>query len=179
MKFLRFENQSVARAALAAWMFDGDWPAYIGDAAVDVVGVIRKPVSEPDEHGAQEFEPLPGFHINLSRPVPELAEFEIEAPATPARVFAGYEPNPAPRFLQFASLQFLELFTEAEQLAVVEATLVSAPVKLWYDKLLAADFVTRADPRTEQGLDTLVTAGLLTEQRRDEILDAMQTTEPA
>lgn len=99
MKFLRFENKSAARAAFAPWIIEGEWPAYIGNVAVDVVGVIRKLVGEPDEHGNQEFETLPGFHVNLSGPVPELADFEIEPPATPARVFAGWvpdQPEPVP-----------------------------------------------------------------------------------
>lgn len=80
-------------------------------------------------------------------------------------------PNP-PK--QFTSLEFLDLFTEAEQLAIVQAGMASAPVKLWYDRALAAQFVTIADPRTAGGLAALVTAGLLTEARRASIVEAMQ-----
>lgn len=78
---------------------------------------------------------------------------------------------PAPK--QFTSLEYLELFSEDEQLAVVSATMVNAQVKLWYDKMLAAGYITKADPRTATGLDALVTSGLLTAGRRAEIWDAL------
>ena len=81
---------------------------------------------------------------------------------------------PAPVYPQFTSLQFLDLFTEPEQLAVATAAMQSAQVKLWYDRLLAAMFITLADPRTAAGLDALVAMGLLTATRRDEIIGAMQ-----
>lgn len=70
----------------------------------------------------------------------------------------------------FTSLEFLELFTTEEQLAVVERTLTSAPIKLWYDRLLAAGYVDLEDPRTESGLSALVAADLITETRKNEIL---------
>lgn len=90
----------------------------------------------------------------------------------------GFEPPPVqlPEIIypKFSSLDMLDLFTGPEQLAVVEATLVSAPVKLWYDRLLAAEFVTYEDPRTEGGLLALVGAGLLSKDRKDAIVAAMQ-----
>lgn len=75
---------------------------------------------------------------------------------------------------QFSSLEFLDLFTGSEQLAVATAAMQSAQVKLWYDRTLAAMFITLADPRTAAGLDALVAMGLLTATRRDEIIGAMQ-----
>ena len=81
------------------------------------------------------------------------------------------DPAPAPP-KQFTSLEYLDLFTESEQLAVVSATMAVPQVKLWYDKMLAAGFITSADPRTEGGLSALVGAGLLTEARKVEILAA-------
>ena len=50
----------------------------------------------------------------------------------------------------------------------------NAAVKLWYDRMLAANFVTLADERTEAGLDALVSAGLLTSARRTAIVGLMQ-----
>lgn len=79
-----------------------------------------------------------------------------------------------PSYKTFTSLGFLDLFTEAEQLAVAEAALQSAQVKLWYDRLLAASYITLSDPRVEAGLSSLVEAGLLTSDRRIEIVKAMQ-----
>lgn len=101
----------------------------------------------------------------------------------------GYQPvegdlyedgvfSPAPKqplaFPRLSALEMLDLFTEAEQLAVVEATMSSPAVKLWYDRLIAATFVTYEDPRTEAGLQALVDAELITAQRKEEIVAAMQ-----
>lgn len=72
-----------------------------------------------------------------------------------------------------SSLEFLDLFTEAEQLAVVTATMSVPAVKLWYDRLLAAGYITIADPRTDAGLDALVNAGLLTSARKAQIAEAL------
>ena len=83
------------------------------------------------------------------------------------------DPLPPPPPKQFTSLEYLDLFTESEQLAVVSATMAVPQVKLWYDKMLAAGFITTADPRTEGGLAALVGAGLLTEARKVEILAVM------
>lgn len=81
---------------------------------------------------------------------------------------------PEPEWPQFTALEMLDLFTEAEQLAVVGATMSNAAVKLWYDRLIAATFVTYADPRTEGGLQALVDAELLDPGRKAEIVAAMQ-----
>lgn len=86
-------------------------------------------------------------------------------------------PTPAPAYPQFSALQMLDLFTEPEQLAVVNATMTNAAVKLWYDRMIAATFVTYEDPRTEGGLQALVDAGLLAAERKEEIVAAMQPTE--
>lgn len=93
MKFLRFETEAAARSAFAQWIIEGSWPAYINAVAVDVVGIIHKPIGEPDELGKQDFETLPGFHINLSGAVADLAAFDIDPPDSPARVFAGWGAN--------------------------------------------------------------------------------------
>lgn len=75
---------------------------------------------------------------------------------------------------QFTALQMLDLFTEEEQIAVVSATMTVPAVKLWYDRLIAATFVTYEDPRTEGGLQALVDAGLLAPGRKADIVAAMQ-----
>ena len=84
------------------------------------------------------------------------------------------EPEPTPPQptykTQFLPLEFLSKFTEQEQIAVVQATLSSAQLKLWYDKMLAASFIDLSDPRTVGGLTALVSFGLLTEARKNEIL---------
>lgn len=77
---------------------------------------------------------------------------------------------PAPPAVSTTPLQFIDRFTEAEQLAVVTATMSVPSVKLWYDKLLAAQEVVFADPRLSAGLDGLIAAGLLAPERKAEIL---------
>ena len=93
MKFLKFQSEAAAIAAFAPWATDeATYPNYIGAVAVDVVGVIYKPTGsmlDTDDGPVPEFEVLPGWHVNLSGEVPELAAFEIDAPDTPARIFAG------------------------------------------------------------------------------------------
>lgn len=68
------------------------------------------------------------------------------------------------------SLSFIELFTKVEQLAVLTAAMQSAELRLWYDKLMAADEVAFDDPRLLEGMGVIVSAGLITQARRDEIL---------
>jgi hypothetical protein len=91
-------------------------------------------------------------------------------PITVAEMVILTAPPPAPPKTQFTSLEFLAKFTEVEVLAVVGATLQSAPLKLWYDMMMAASYVDLEDVRTEQGLDALIAAGLLEPSRKAEIL---------
>lgn len=80
-------------------------------------------------------------------------------------------PPPEPQYkTQFTSLEYLDRFTEAEQITVVTVTQSNAQVKLWYDKMLAASYVDIADPRVSAGLDALIAAGLLAPARKAEIL---------
>ena len=93
-----------------------------------------------------------------------LSEGNTPEPADP--------PPPAPP-KQFTSLEFLDLFTSSEQLAIVQASMSVAQVKLWYDRTLAAAFISLSDPRTELGLEAAVAGGLITEIRKSEILAKM------
>lgn len=77
---------------------------------------------------------------------------------------------PEPAALRVTPLQFIDRFTDEEQLAIVSATLANPAVKLWYDKLLAAQEVVFDDPRLSVGMNNLVAAGLITEARKVEIL---------
>lgn len=83
---------------------------------------------------------------------------------------------PAAPKTKFLPLEFLDKFTIDEQMAVVSATMNSVPVKLWYDKLLAASFVDLNDTRTLEGLNALVSAGLLDSSRINEIMTPGVTT---
>lgn len=68
----------------------------------------------------------------------------------------------------------LDLFTKPEQMEVVTATITDPVVKLMYDRLLGAAYLTYEDPETEKGLSLLVSKGLLTEERKAEIVAEMQ-----
>ena len=95
----------------------------------------------------------------------EITEREL----TPEEIAALPAPQPAPP-RTCTPLEFIERFTEAEQLAVVTAAMQVPALRLWYDKLMAAQQVVEDDPRLASGLDALVSAGLITEQRRDEVM---------
>lgn len=100
MRFLKFETEHQARTVFAALMQNDAWPAYIGSVAVDVVGVVQRPtgnVIQTPEGAVPEMVSVPGWHINLSERVPELEPYEVVAPATPDRVFAGSDAVQTPR----------------------------------------------------------------------------------
>ncbi len=95
--YLKFADEAEFIQAFAPHMAtDGQGepmlPAYIGTSAVDVIGTIHKPTGEfttIEGFRIPTMQPIPGWHVNLSGEVPELAAFEIDAPDTPARIFAG------------------------------------------------------------------------------------------
>lgn len=75
---------------------------------------------------------------------------------------------------RFFGNQKLDLFTREEQLTVVAATMTDPVVKLMYDRLIGAAYLSYEDPETEQGLSMLVNKDLLTPERKAEIVSAMQ-----
>jgi len=76
----------------------------------------------------------------------------------------------SPVITTLTPLQFINLFTDAEQLAIVTATMKDPRIKLWYDKLLISSSISLADPQISVGLDFLVEDNLITIQRKNEIL---------
>ena len=73
----------------------------------------------------------------------------------------------------FTGLSKLNLFTSDEQVAIAIASNTTPSVKLVYDRFLAADYLTYSDPEVEQGLHLLVQSGLLTQERKDAIVQTM------
>lgn len=90
----------------------------------------------------------------------------------------GNTPDPAdapPKtYPQFRGNEKLDLFTQAEQIAVVTATMSDPLVKLMYDRMIGAAYLSYEDPETEAGLSLLVDKGLLTPERKAEIVSHMQ-----
>lgn len=81
---------------------------------------------------------------------------------------------PPPVYRQMSSLDFLRLF-DPERRAIKQAAMQDVDIGIWYDDTVAAQFVVYSDPRVEQGLAALVIAGLLTPERKAEIVSAMTT----
>jgi hypothetical protein len=115
----------------------------INTVIVDSLGDIMGSVACPDHIGI-------GHHID--EPVPVVPE---EAPAPQTRC---------------TPLQFIEKFTDSEQLAIVTAAMSSPALRLWYDKLMASQEVVFSDPRLSSGMEALATVGLISETRSEEIL---------
>ena len=85
------------------------------------------------------------------------------------------KPTPEPEFkTKFTSLEYLDRFTEQEQVDIVTATNSNIQIKLFYDRLLAATFIDLEDQRTEAGIDALISAGLLDESRKEELMTPEQ-----
>lgn len=82
--------------------------------------------------------------------------------------------EPVPQYPRFVGNAKLDLFTQAEQLTVVTASMTDPMVKLMYDRLLGAAYLTYEDTETGQGFSLLVSKGLLTEERKAEIVAVMQ-----
>lgn len=140
--------------------YDGsaEMPPGAAGANPEVATLEPLPVFDPLTHRARRVggtwtvEPIPEY---LPEPEPEP------------------EPEP-PQFPRFFGNEKLDLFTPAELLKVVTATMSDPVVKLMYDRLLGAAYLTYEDPETEQGLALLVSKGLLTAERKSAIVALMQ-----
>jgi hypothetical protein len=72
---------------------------------------------------------------------------------------------------QIGALDFIGRFTTAEQQAIQSAGQSNWQVQLWMTQLAAAGTVNVTDTRVTTGMAQLVTLGLLTQQRSDQILN--------
>lgn len=123
--------------------------------------------TDPEAHGRELFNRAVGGEFG------EVAEYDGPIFDGPSDI-----PPAPPVIARITPLEFIDRFTYDEQIAIVTATLQNPAVKLWYDKLLAASFVSFDDPRLSAGLDVLVQAGLLTAERRAEIIpEVIQVSE--
>jgi len=79
--------------------------------------------------------------------------------------------EPAPSSI-LTRLEFRNRFTMSEKIAIYTAANSSVEIKIWLDDLACAESVDLFDTQTQQSVEALVQAGLLTEQRKNEILNA-------
>lgn len=113
---------------------------------------------------------------------PAYAEQFIEAPDEveagwlyDGQVFTAPPPLP-PAYPRFFGNAKLDLFSPEEQIAVVTATMTDPIVKLVYDRLIGAAYLSYEDPETEHGLALIESRGLIVPARKAEIVQAMQPT---
>lgn len=93
---------------------------------------------------------------------------------------AGNIPQPADpvpvEWPKLSARDFLALFTQEEKLAIKAATRANDEIGLWYDEMLASQFITGEDPDTGRGLMALLSGGLLTSARHSAITAALKPT---
>ena len=86
----------------------------------------------------------------------------VEVPEPPA-------PPATPR-TRLTRLEFRNQFTMAEKQALYTAAQSSVDIQIFLDDVNAAEYVETTDQLTIDGLGALVSEGLLTQARADEIL---------
>lgn len=70
---------------------------------------------------------------------------------------------------QFSSRQFLARLGPEKRIAL--KTHPEIAVQLWYEELIAADFIDVNDPSTQEAADLGVHLGIFTQQERDDLLE--------
>jgi hypothetical protein len=93
--------------------------------------------------------------------------------ATNAEVDAAYATflvsNPRQRQQIYTSLDFINLFTQLEQLALAATLQQNPALFVWFTKMLAAASVDATAPETVAAVSALATAGVITQTRAREI----------
>lgn len=96
---------------------------------------------------------------------------------SPQREGAAFMPDDAPEIVAFHArlarapvdfLAFMALFTPAEQAAIVDSN--ATPVRLFRLMAAGAGALDLADARVVAGLDALVAAGLISAERKADVL---------
>ncbi len=96
------------------------------------------------------------------------AEYDGTDFVTPPAPEPTPDPEPTPK--QYTQLEYQSLFTLAELVAVEVAAGTDPTLRVLQRMQQAATYISLADPRTLQGMQYLVSAGILTQARYDEIL---------
>lgn len=145
---------------------------YMGSSPRPIDPVRGEPAAINTE--VATLDPLPNFDPATERPRRASGAWTVELIPDPVpEPEPEPTPEPEPQYPRFFGNEKLDLFTQSEQLAVVTATMSDPLVKLMYDRLLGAAYLTYEDAETEQGLHLLVDKGLLTAARKAEIVARM------
>ena len=75
-----------------------------------------------------------------------------------------------PVIKSWTPLEFIEEFTDHEQVAVKTLAMSNTQIGLWYDKLLASQVVVANDERLLTGLQALVDAKVISKEKINTIL---------
>ena len=113
------------------------------------------------------------FHPDFVATLVPAANGAVEGALFKDGKFSAPKPAeiPAPSRLSF--LEFMDLFTDDEQLAIAGAAMTDVPTKLWYDRAVGAQFIDLGDERLAAGLQKMVDAKLLTGARRNRVLKGL------
>lgn len=82
-------------------------------------------------------------------------------------------PSPVEASRRVSFLEFMDLFSPAEQRALKAASMADIDVGLWYDRALGASFIDLDDARTIAGVGVMAALGLLTNARAEAVLDGL------
>jgi hypothetical protein len=86
---------------------------------------------------------------------------------------------PPPPITVVSSLQFRQLFTDAERVAITQAGQTNVQIRAFMDDESAAGIVHLDDPEVTSGLGACVTLALLTQDRMDQILAGTPPAPPS
>ena len=97
--------------------------------------------------------------------------FTMSWPAIPtAPTFADEDPNEYPVFIGNAKF---EIFTDEERASILSEAQTNTHVMLLVNRMAGAAYISYADPEMALGLNLLVQVGLLTQERKDAIVQVM------
>ena len=82
---------------------------------------------------------------------------------------APYQPD-LPAITQFSVREYIQRFTQDEQIAIRRAQFTDMQVGLVYDDFNRANFIDVTDPDVAAGVDLYIAKGLLEPARRAELL---------
>jgi hypothetical protein len=141
--FAKIENNIVVHVGIA----DDTWP-FGDDPRIEI------PTDMPV---------VPGWEFNGST-------FVDTNPQKILPIQSDLTPGFTSSAVQMPAGDFYDRFTQTEQVVIATAAQTTPMVRVWIDRLLVRQTVVFADPRLSAGMEALVAAGLITQERSEIIL---------